>query len=54
MPKSIKLCYLYIKEADHKYEISLDNELHYKYDGNSIKINKKQNYIRLRFYVSTL
>lgn len=49
MKNNIKLCYLYICDEDGKYEISLDNELNFKYCTNTINISKKVNYIK-HFY----
>ncbi|MDY4544173.1 MAG: hypothetical protein SPE00_02495, partial [Bacilli bacterium] len=49
MKNNIKLCYLYICDEDGKYEISLDNQLNFKYCTNTINISKKENYIK-HFY----
>lgn len=49
MKNNIKLCYLYICDEEDKYEISLDNELSFKYCTNTINISKKENYIK-HFY----
>lgn len=48
MKIDIKLCYLYVEGSDG-FEVNLDNQYEFKWDGQKININEKVNYIE-NFY----
>lgn len=48
MKIDIKLCYLYVEGPDG-FEVNLDNQYEFKWDGQNININEKANYIE-NFY----